>query len=146
MNLEVRLSASSYSTSSGYGRLAHGSAKHSSRKTNRDNNHADPTGMEGPKKHVRSVVMEFKLLLGSMSQISSSAAGSPTNWVKTEVYPNDVGKRSLGWSCDQLDMQTSGDFGLQHSLNESDNEVNKHMAYLLRRIASCLSCVLASFR
>ncbi|CAF2107010.1 unnamed protein product, partial [Brassica napus] len=51
----------------------------------------------------------------------------------------DVGKRSLGWSCDQLDMQTSGDFGLQHSLNESDNEVNKHMAYLLRALPHVLA-------
>ncbi|CAF1734425.1 unnamed protein product [Brassica napus] len=33
----------------------------------------------------------------------------------TGCTPNDVGKRSLGLSCDQLDMQTSGDFGLQHS-------------------------------
>ena len=32
------------------------------------------------------------------------------------VYaPMMWGKISLGWSCDQLDMQTSGDFGLQHS-------------------------------
>ncbi|CAF2077745.1 unnamed protein product [Brassica napus] len=55
------------------------------------------------------------------------------------MRPNDVGKRSLGWSCDQLDMQTSGYFGLQHSLNESDNELNKHMAYLLRALPHVLA-------
>ncbi|CAF1709734.1 unnamed protein product [Brassica napus] len=87
--------------------------------------------------------------------ISFSFTGKTPRWNDKKVLlvdvdrvyaPNDVGKRSLGWSCDQLDMQTSGDFGLQHSLNESDNEGEQAHGLSSTRIASCLSCVFASFR